>query len=326
MKRREFITFIGGAAVAWPLTALAQRVQRVPVIGYLHPGIPDLGSLALDAFREGLRDVGYVEGENIKIEVRWAHGKPDMLAKLAKELVQIQVDVLIATGRPSIEAAMAATKDLPIVVNDLESDPVASGFVASLARPGGNLTGLFLDAPTLCGKWLQYMREIIPTLTKIGILWDTTTGTYQLEAIRAAAKTLSIDLNVMEFREALEMHNALENGLKQSPQAVIQLGSPLINQAGKRIAETLANSNVPGISQFRSFTVGGGLISYGPDLPNMFRRTATFLFKLLHGAHPSDLPVERPTKFDLVINLMAAKALGIAIPPSMLASADEVIE
>jgi putative ABC transport system substrate-binding protein len=285
-----------------------------------------LGSLALDAFREGLRDVGYVEGENIKIEVRWAHGKPDMLAKLAKELVQIQVDVLIATGRPSIEAAMAATKDLPIVVNDLESDPVASGFVASLARPGGNLTGLFLDAPTLCGKWLQYMREIIPTLTKIGILWDTTTGTYQLEAIRAAAKTLSIDLNVMEFREALEMHNALENGLKQSPQAVIQLGSPLINQAGKRIAETLANSNVPGISQFRSFTVGGGLISYGPDLPNMFRRTATFLFKLLHGAHPSDLPVERPTKFDLVINLMAAKALGIAIPPSMLASADEVIE
>src|SRR5437899_1337744 len=185
MKRREFITLIGGAAVAWPPTARAQQVPRVPVIGYLHPGIPDLGSPALDAFREGLRDVGYVEGENIKMEVRWAHGKPDMLVQLAKELVQIPVDILIVAGRPSIEAAIAATKDLPIVVNDLESDPVASGFVASLARPGGNLTGLFLDAPTMCGKWLQYMREIIPALTKVAVLWDATTGTYQLEAISA---------------------------------------------------------------------------------------------------------------------------------------------
>ena len=326
MQRREFITLIGGAAVAWPVAARAQQVPRVPVIGFLHPGIPDLGSVAWDGLREGLRDVGYVEGENIKIEVRWAYGKPDMLAQLAKELVQIRVDILIATARPSIEAAVAATKDLPIVVNDLESDPVASGFVASLARPGGNLTGLFLDAPTMCGKWLQYMREIIPTLTKIGILWDATTGTYQLEAIRAAAKTMSIDLSVMDFRDTLGMHAALENGLKQSPQAVIQLGSPLINQAGKRIAETLASYRVPGISQFRTFPVGGGLISYGPDLTNMFRRTGIFVFKLLHGAHPSDLPVERPTKFDLVINLRTAQALGVTIPPSMLASADEVIE
>ena len=325
MRRREFITLLGGAAT-WPLTARAQQIPRVPIIGYLHPGIPDLGSVALDAFREGLRDVGYLEGENIKIEVRWAHGKPDMLAQLAKELVQIRVDILVAAGRASIEAAIAATKDLPIVVNDLESDPVASGFVASLARPGGNLTGLFLDAPTMCGKWLQYMREIIPTVTKIGVLWDATTGTYQLEAIRAAAKTLSIDLNVMDFRDTLGMHKALENGLKQNPQAVIQLGSPLINQAGKRIAETLANSNVPGISQFRSFPAGGGLISYGPDLINMFRRNGAFIFKLLHGARPSDLPVERPTKFDLVINLRTAQALGVTIPPSMLASADEVIE
>ena len=279
MRRREFITLIGGAAVAWPLTARAQQVPRVPVIGYLHPGIPDLGSVALDAFREGLRDVGYVEGENIKMEVRWAHGKPDMLAQLAKELVQIRVDILVAAGRPSIEAAIAATKDLPIVVNDLESDPVASGFVASLARPGGNLTGLFLDAPTMCGKWLQYMREIIPALTKVAVLWDATTGTYQLEAISAAAKTLSIDLSIMDFRDTSGLHKALENGLKQSPQAVIQLGSPLINQAGKRIAETLAKSNVPGISQFRSFAAGGGLISYGPDLSNMIRRTATFVFQ-----------------------------------------------
>jgi ABC-type uncharacterized transport system substrate-binding protein len=325
MRRRDLIALIGGAAT-WPLTARAQQVPRVPVIGYLHPGIPDLGSPALNAFREGLRDVGYIEGENIKLEVRWARGKPDMLVQLAQELVQIRVDILVAAGRPSIEAAIAATKDLPLVVNDLESDPVASGFVASLARPGGNLTGLFLDAPTMCGKWLQYMREIIPALTKVAVLWDATTGTYQLDAISAAAKTLSIDLSIMDFRDTLGMEKALEIGLKQSPQAVIQLGSPLINQAGKRIAETLANSNVPGISQFRTFTAGGGLISYGPDLSNMIRRTSTFILKLLHGAHPSDLPVERPTKFDLVINLMAAKALGVAIPPSMLSSADEIIE
>jgi putative tryptophan/tyrosine transport system substrate-binding protein len=326
MKRRDFITLLGGGAVAWPLAARAQQVPRVPAIGFLHPGIPDLGSVALDGLREGFRDVGYVEGENIKIEVRWAHGNPEILAQLAKELVQIRVDILIATARPSIEAAIAATKDLPIVVNDLESDPVASGFIASLARPGGNLTGLFLDAPTMCGKWLQYMREIIPTLTNIGILWDATTGTYQLEAIRAAAKTMSIDLSVMEFRDMVGMDKALENGLKQSPQAVIQLGSPLINQAGKRIAETLANSHVAGISQFRSFPVSGGLISYGPDLANMYRRIAPYIFKILHGARPSDLPVERPTKFDLVMNLKAAKILGVTIPPSMLASADEVIE
>jgi putative tryptophan/tyrosine transport system substrate-binding protein len=171
----------------------------------------------------------------------------------------------VRAQRPSIEAAIAATKDLPIVVNDLESDPVVSGFVASLARPGGNLTGLFLDAPTMCGKWLQYMREIIPALTKVAALWDATTGTYQLEAISAAAKTLSIDLSIMDFRDTSGMDKAIENGLKQSPQAVIQLGFPLINQASKRMAETLAKSNVPGISQFRSFAEGGGLISYGPD-------------------------------------------------------------
>jgi putative tryptophan/tyrosine transport system substrate-binding protein len=160
--------------------------------------------------------------------------------------VQIRVDILVATGRPSIEAARAATTDLPIVVSDLESDPIASGFVVSLAKPGGNITGLFLDAPTMCGKRLQHMLEIIPTLTKVAILWDATTGTYQLEAIKAAAKTMSIDTGVMEFRGTGEMDKVL-NGLKQSPQAVIQLGSPLINQAAKRIAETLANYRVPGI-------------------------------------------------------------------------------
>jgi putative tryptophan/tyrosine transport system substrate-binding protein len=325
MRRREFMIFLG-SAVVWPAVARAQPTPRVPVIGFLHPAFAGLGSPTLDALREGFRDAGYVEGETIKLEARWANGKPEMLAQLARELVQIRVDILVATGRPSIEAARAATTELPIIVSDLESDPIASGFVVSLAKPGGNLTGLFLDAPAMCGKWLQHMREIIPTLAKVAILWDATTGTYQLEAIKAAAKTMSIDIEVMEFRGTVEMEKVLENGLKQSPQAVIQLGSPLINQAAQRIAETLAKYRVPGISQFRNFPVGGGLISYGPDLTNMYRRVGPYIFKILHGARPSDLPVERPTKFELVINLRAAQALGVAIPPSVLAGADEVIE
>jgi putative ABC transport system substrate-binding protein len=276
--------------------------------------------------REGLRDFGYVEGKTIKFEARWAHGQPERLAQLAKELVQSRVDILIAIGRSAIEAARVTTSTLPIVAADLESDPVASGFVASLAKPGGNLTGLFLDAPTLCGKWLEQLTDMIPALAKAAVLWDATTGTYQLDAIKVTAKAMSIDLAIMEFGDAGGIDSAIENGLKQSPQAVIQLGSPLINQLAKLVAEALTNHHVPGISQFRSFPVSGGLISYGPDLAHMFLRVAPFVSKLLHGARPSDLPVERPTKFELVVNLKTAKALGLTVPSSLLARADEVIE
>jgi putative tryptophan/tyrosine transport system substrate-binding protein len=327
MKRREFLGLVGGvAAAAWPVVARGQQVPRVPVIGFLHPGFPELTIPVFEAMREGLRDFGYVEGKTVKFEARWARGKPEILAQLAKELVQLRVDILIAIARPAVEAARETTSSLPIVASDLESDPVASGFVASLARPGGNLTGVFLDAPTLCGKWLEQITEIIPALTKVAVLWDATTGTYQLDAIKAATKTMSIGLLIMEFRDAVGIDNAIENGLKQSPHAVIQLGSPLINQLAKRVAETLANHRVPGISQFRSFPVSGGLISYGPDLAYMFLRMAPYVFKILHGARPSDLPVERPTKFELVINLKTAKALGLTVPSSLLAQADEVIE
>jgi putative ABC transport system substrate-binding protein len=194
--------------------------------------------------------------------------------------------VLVATARPSIEAARAATSDLPIVANDLESDPVASGYVASLAHPGGNLTGLFLDAPTLCGKWLQQLSDIVPAVKKIAVLWDSTTGTYQLEAIRAAATTASIDLVVMEFRDNAGLDTALESDLKQGPQAVIQLGSPLIRQAGTRTAEILSARHVPGISQFRTFPDGGGLMSYGPDLIHLYSRLGPILGKVLRGAPP----------------------------------------
>src|SRR5271169_2068285 len=237
---------------------------KVAVIGFLHPGFPESGSPALEALREGLRDVGYVEGETVKIEARWARGKPEILPQLTQELIQLHADVLLPMARPSIEAARAATTVLPIVANDLESDPVASGYVASLAH--------------------------------------ATTGTYQLDAMKAAVTAASIDLLIMEFRDSSGMETALESGLKQEPQAVIQLGSPLIRQAGPHVAEILSSRHIPGISQFRTFPDGGGLISYGPELFNLYRSIGPYVAKILHGARSADLPIERPTKFELVIN------------------------
>ncbi len=324
MNRRTFMTLLAGAGITGP--ALGQPAQKVAVIGFLHPGFPESGSVAFDALRDGLRSLGYVEGGSLKIEARWARGRPEMLPQLTQELIQLGVNVLIATARPSIEAARAATTDLPIVANDLESDPIASGYVASLAHPGGNLTGQFLDAPTLCSKWLQQIGDVVPNVTKIAVLWDVTTGTYQLDAIIAAAKTASIDHLVMEFRDSRGLEAALDRGLKENPQAVIQLGSPLIRQAGPQVAQILSRRRIPGISQFRTFPDGGGLMSYGPDLIHLYRRVGLYVSQILRGAKPADLPIDRPTKFEFIINLKAANALGVTVPGPLLALADEVIE
>jgi putative tryptophan/tyrosine transport system substrate-binding protein len=325
MTRRTFIAGLMGTLAQSTLTG-AQQIQQLPIIGFLHPGFPDSGNTVFDALGDGLREVGYVDGETVKMEARWARGKPETLPQLARELIQIRAAILIAAARPSVEAAVAATKEVPIIANDLESDPVASGFVASLARPGGNLTGLFLDAPTLCGKWLQQIIEIVPNGRRIAVLWDATTGTYQLDAMKGAAKAQSIDILVMEFRDSAGLEKELALGLQQGPQAVIQLGSPLIRQAGPRVAEILSSRHIPGISQFRSFPDGGGLMSYGPDLIHLYRRLGPYVFKILRGARPADLPIERPTKFELVVNVKAAKALKVIVPASLLSSADEVIE
>jgi putative ABC transport system substrate-binding protein len=318
MKRREFIALLAVASLGRVASARAQQAQRVPVIGFLHPGFPDSGSPVFDALHEGLREFGYVEGDSVKVEARWARGRPELLPQLTQELIQLRPAILVANARPSIEAARAATTTLPILVTDLESDPVASGYVVSLAHPGGNLTGIFLDAPTLCGKWLQQIGDIVPNVTRVAALWDATTGTYQLDAMKTVAKARSIDLLVMEFRNNAGLETALESGLTQRPQAVIQLGSPLIRQAGSQIAEILSARRIPGISQFRTFPDGGGLMSYGPDLIQLYRRIGAYVSKILHGARPADLPIERPTKFELVINLKAAKALGVTIPARCL--------
>ena len=322
MRRREFITLLGGAA-AWPLVARAQQARRVSVVGFLNPGFR---SSVWTALIEGLHDIGYVDGETIRIEPRWAMGRPETLPGLAQELVRLKVDVLIAVARPSIEAVRGATADLPIIAVDLESDPVESGFVASLARPGGNLTGLFLDLPTLCGKWLQLIGEAVPGIATIAVLWDSKTGSHQLNAMKVAARSMSVDLIIVEFHDSAGLDAALNAGLKERPQALIQLGSPLINQLANRIAVTLASYRVPSISPFRSFPENGGLLSYGPDLANMYRRVAPYVSRILKGDKPSSMPIERPIKFEFVINLKTAKALGITIPQSLQVAADEVIE
>jgi putative tryptophan/tyrosine transport system substrate-binding protein len=326
MTRRKFSALLAGAALVRSTLTRSQPAQKVPIVGFLHPGFSDSGSPVFDALSQGLRDAGYVEGETVKIEARWASGKPDALPQLTRELIELHADVLVPTARASIEAARAATTELPIVANDLESDPVASGYVASLAHPGGNLTGLFLDAPTLCGKWLQLVSDTVPNVKRIAVLWDATTGTYQLDAIKAAAATASVEVLVMEFHDNAGLDTALQAGLEQKPQAVIQLGSPLTRQAGTRTADILSAHHVAGISQFRTFPDGGGLMSYGPELIALYRRLGPFVGKILRGARPADLPIERPTKFELVINLKAAKALGVAFPGSLLATADDVIE
>ena len=328
MIRRHTVLALA-AFGAVPLATLAQQARKIAVIGWLNPGSRGAvtgASSAFDALRAGLRTSGYIEGEAIRIEERWAQGKPEALPGLAQELVQQKVDIIVAVAPPAVRAAAAATRDLPIVAQDLETDPVASGLVASLARPGGNLTGLFLNHAELAAKWLQMVKEIVPGARRIAVLRDASTGPYQIAAITAAAKTMEASLQVLEFRDAAGIQGALNAGLKERPEALVQLGSPLINQSGKAIADFLATHRLPGISPFRTFADNGGLMSYGPNLPIMYRGMAVYVSKILKGAKPGDLPVEQPTHFELIVNQKAAKAMGVKIPPGILVRADEVIE
>ena len=326
MRRRDFISSLAGAAVGWPLGARAQQARKLPVIGLLYPGFSTPGPGTVMEIMGGLRKAGYVDGETVRIEARYALGKPELIAGFAEELVRLKVDVLIAIARPGIEAAKAATRELPIVAFDLESDPVASGYIASYAAPGGNVTGVFLDAPGLTGKWLQQVREVVPDARRIAVLWDAGTGEYQLRALSAAAKAMSVDLQVLEFRSATEMESALVAGLKELPQALIQLGSPLIRELAKRLADISTEHRMPAISMFRNFPDSGGLMSYGPVLPVWFQIVGRYVTTILKGAKPADVPVDRPHYFEMVLNVKAATAMGLKFPVGLLAQADEVIE
>jgi putative ABC transport system substrate-binding protein len=278
-----------------------------------------------EAFAKGLSDSGYVDGRNVTIEHRHAAGRPEKLSELALALVRTS-DVIFARGAGALTAARNATRTIPIVAVDLESDPVAMGFVRNLARPGGNVTGVFLDVPELSGKQLQLLRDIIPSVLRVAVLGDPVLNAPQFRATDLAASALAIQLQKVDVRTAADLDRALETAQHGNARAVILLSSPLVFVHRADIASLAAAKRLPAVSMFVEFAEAGGLMVYGPSLREAFRRCGGYVARILHGTRPADLPVERPEKFELVINLKTAKALGLTISPSLLQRADQVIE
>jgi len=328
MDRRAFIGALAGSVFAAPRTAEAQQTGRVPVVGVLNSGFGPR-STTISSLRRTLHELGYVEGRNITLEVRFAAGKVEALPALAAELAQRHVDVLVAIGPAVLKATSAATNAIPIVAVDLETDPVQGGYARSLAHPGGNITGLFLDLPELTGKWLDLVKDVAPTVRRVALVWDTATGPWQLAAAKAAARSIGIDLHVLEVPSVGDLDNALRAGVKSGSQALVELSSPLLNldATETRVATFAIKHRLPTTSMFRSFATRGGLLAYGPNRQQFDDlRLATYVDRILKGAKPAELPIEQPTKFEFVINLKTAKALGLTIPPSLLQRADQVIE
>lgn len=316
------------STLAVPLVAAAQPVGPVHRIGWLSAGSPLASRANIQALQQGLRDLGYVEGHTIALEYRFAEGRPELLPRLAAELVRRPVDVLVAVGPAAVSAAREATGTIPIVAVDLESDPVQRGWVRSFARPEGNLTGLFMDLPGLTGKWLELLHEVVPGLTRVAVLWDPTTGPHQADALRTAAGRLGVAIHLVEIRDPERYGPLLTTALEAKPGALVQLSSPLV--ASPRYAQQIADFTVqhqlPAISLFKAFTAAGGLMTYSPNLAQYFGRVAVYVDKILRGATPAELPVEQPTKWDLVLNRKTAQVLGITFPPTLLVLADEVIK
>jgi putative tryptophan/tyrosine transport system substrate-binding protein len=329
LKRRKFITLLGGAAVAWPLAGRAQQPARYR-IGHLAiaapTDIPPPPPANWDAFVRGLREAGYTEGQNIAFEHRSAHEQPELFPKLAFELASLKVDAIFARGTWALAAAKNATRMIPIVGIDLEIDPVEAGLVASIARPGGNITGLFLDLSELSGKHLQILKEIIPATSRVAVLGDSNINAPQLRELKRVAQSLALQTQAVELKDAANLEGAFDSAKNWGADALIVLSNPLNLAYRKRIAELAAKARLPTIYLYRAHVDAGGLISYGPDLPDMFRRAGGYVGRILGDTKPADLPIERPARFDMVVNLRTAKALGITIPEMLLVRADEVIE
>lgn len=323
MERREFITLLGGAA-AWPLTARAQQ-PKAPKIGVLWPD--SAPSPRIEEFREGLRHLGYVEGQNITIEYRYADGRRDQLPDLAAELVRLKVHVIVALSTLAAVPAKAATTTIPIVT--VSGDPIGTGLIASLARPGGNITGLTFFSPDLVGKRLELLKEVVPRLTRVAILWDVE-GPAKIQEFKeaeAAARSLGLQIQSLGVRAPdPELDEAFQSAVKRRANGLLTLGNPLTLGHHKRIVDLAIKNRLPSMYDSRQFVQVGGLMTYGPNFSDLYRRSAVFVDKILKGTNPADLPVEQPTKFEFVINLNTAKALGIDIPPTLLARTDEVIE
>jgi putative tryptophan/tyrosine transport system substrate-binding protein len=327
MRRRDFITLLGGAAAAWPLAARAQQTGKMSRIGYLGISSPSLEPHYVEAFRQKLRDLGHVDGENISIEYRWAEGQDDRLPNLATELVRLKPDIIVTTGTPGALAAMQATKTIPIVMASA-GDPVGAGLVASLARPGGNVTGFTILGPELEGKRLELLKQAVPELSRVAVLWNPSNPAIvpYFNTIETAGRALQISLEpVAEVRRADELDNAFFAIASARPHALVVLPDRFLLAHRKRIVEFAAAKRLPGMYPFREYVDAGGFMSYAPSNIELFRGAATYVDKILKGAKPGDLPVQEPTKFELVINLKTAKQISVTIPANMLLRADKVI-
>ena len=323
MKRRAFITLLGGAAAAWPLAARAQQGKNIPRIGVLWPNPP----ATFDFMRQGLKDFGYIEGRNIAFEFRWAEGKLDQLPEMAAELARLQVDVIVTLAPQATLAAKQATQTIPIVFVAM-GDPVASGVVSSLAQPGANVTGTTRMISEMSAKHVELLKEAVPSLSKLAVLWNPTNSSHgpALQAVDAAARSLSLLIQPLQVRAVAELDGTFAVIVREKADGVLFIADPIFFIQLKRMADFVASSRLPAIANFTEFPKLGGLMGYAPSLPDEFRHAAGHIDKILKGAKPADLPVEQPTRFQLVINLKTAKALGLEVSPMLLARADEVIE
>jgi putative ABC transport system substrate-binding protein len=313
-----------GAALASIPLARVQAASRPPRIGVVHPASVE-ESAVYKVLVPGLAARGYASGKDIVLELRSGHGKPETLPALTADLVRSGVDQLLVVGPAATAAAIAATRTIPIIAIDLESDPVQNGWMKSMSRPGGNVTGFFLDLAGMSAKWLQLLREAVPGIRKISLLWDTTTGGAQLAATKAAASAFAVDVQTVPLENWADFDAALNAAIHAGTQAFVTLSSPTAFQRSAQLAEFTRRHRIPAISPFRPFAVAGGLMSYGPDLDLFFQRTAFTIDRILKGANPGDVAVEQPTKYELVINGETARLLRLALPQALLLRADEVI-
>jgi putative ABC transport system substrate-binding protein len=325
MKRREFITLLGGAMTAWPVAARAQQPAKLPTIGFLGATTPATWSLFVAAFVQRLRELGWIEGRTIAIEYRWAEGRGERFAEIAAEFVRLKVDVILTSGG-AVDAVKQTTSTIPIVFA-VANDPLSTGLVSSLARPGGNVTGLSNQASDLGAKRLELLREVVPSLRTLAIIANVgyPAAVVEMGEIQTMARTFGVDVVMLGIRRAEDIAAAFE-GLKGRAQALYVVSDPLITTNRVRVNTLALVARLPTMHSVREYVEVGGLMSYGPNYPELFRRAADYVDKILRGTKPGGIPVEQPTKFDLVVNLTTAKALGLNVPPSLLARADEVIE
>jgi putative tryptophan/tyrosine transport system substrate-binding protein len=329
MRRREFIALLSGAAVAWPLAARAQQSEGMRRIGVLMPSAADATEyqVRMAAFLQELQQLGWTDGRNVQIDTRWAAGDANLLRKYAAELIALRPDVILAPGSTSLGPLLQATRTVPIVFTTI-LDPVGAGFVESLARPGGNATGFIAFEYGLSGKWLELLKQIAPSLIRVAVLRDpaTAAGIGQFAAIQSVAPSFGVELRPIDMREVSEIERAVTTFARSSNGGLIVTAGSGSAIHGDLIITLADRLKLPAVYGDRHFVIGGGLISYGPNRIDQYRRAAAYVDRIFKGEKPADLPVQAPTKYELVINLKTAKALGLELPPSLLARADEVIE